>query len=121
MLHLLSHPITSALLGSAMKESTSCLICSTVPALSLFVSSVNYYLPFDSAGQCFHVLNLTDVRLYFTGSSDHTDRMHTLQSSYSACVVMKHKPSQASVSFPKVLTQFSTEFGIWGACTMHKI
>jgi hypothetical protein len=43
-----------------------------------------------------------------------TDRMHTLQISYNTCMVMKHKTSQTSVSFPKVLTWLSTEFGIWG-------
>jgi len=50
-----------------------------------------------------------------------TDWMHTLQSSYSTCMVMKHKPSQTSVSFPKVLTQFSTKFGICGhvQCTNY--
>jgi len=42
------------------------------------------------------------------------DRMHTLKSSYSTCMVMTHKPSQMSISCPKVLAQFSTEFCIWG-------
>jgi len=45
----------------------------------------------------------------------------TLQSSCSTCMVMKHKPSQTLVSFPEVLTQFLTEFGIWGhvQCTNY--